>query len=363
MKQKNSKSGKLRRGKFGFVQKRKRKSYGALDLGTNNCRLLIARPTGSGFRVVASYSKIVRLGEGLSANGCLRDDAMSRTIEALSVCAERLNEFDVAATRSIATEACRRAGNCDEFFSRVRKKTGLDFEAIPYEEEARLALVGCRNLLDGDAPNALVFDIGGGSTELIWAERDDSGAFEIIDVISLPFGVVTLAEKCGTDIVDPESYEEMVAEVSSWLPPFCEKHQIGKRVGKGLVQMLGTSGTVTTLSAVHLKLPYYSRSKIDGLAIDFDSLTEASKLLTDLDYENRAAVPCIGRERAELVIPGCAILDAICRSWPVGQLKVADRGLREGMLMELMQADGIPISGNPAAVDRNLPPRQEHVAS
>ncbi len=363
MKQKNSKSGNLRRGKFGFVQKRKRKSYGALDLGTNNCRLLIARPTGSGFRVVASYSKIVRLGEGLSANGCLSDDAMDRTIEALSVCAERLREFDVVSTRSIATEACRRAGNCDEFFSRVREKTGLDFEAIPYEEEARLALVGCRNLLDGDPPNALVFDIGGGSTELIWAERNDEGAFEIVDVISLPFGVVTLAERCGTDVVDEKTYEEMVTEVSSWLPSFCEKHDIGGRVGKGQVQMLGTSGTVTTLSAVHLKLPYYSRSKIDGLAIDFDSLTEASKLLTDLDYENRAAVPCIGRERAELVIPGCAILDAICRSWPVGQLKVADRGLREGMLMELMQADGIPISGNPAAVDRNPPPRQEHAAN
>lgn len=350
---KNSHSGRLRRGKFGFIQKRNKKSYGAVDLGTNNCRLLIARPTGSGFRVVASYSRIVRLGEGLSARGCLSDDAMDRTIEALTICAGKLKEFDVEMTRSIATEACRRAGNCDDFFSKVYERTGLEFEAISSEEEARLALVGCRNLLTGEAPYALVFDIGGGSTELIWSKRNGDGRFDIVDVLSLPFGVVTLAEKCGTNIVEQDGYEAMVTEITDRLPPFCSKNGIGNKVRAGDVQMLGTSGTVTTLGAVHLQLPYYSRSKIDGLDIDFDALSNASKLLTGLDYENRAAVPCIGRERAELVIPGCAILEAICRLWPVGRLRVADRGLREGMLMELMSADGVPISGNPAAVQQH----------
>jgi len=346
-------AGRRRRGKYGFTGKRKQKLYGALDLGTNNCRLLIARPTGPGFQVTASFSRVVRLGEGLASSGSLSQTAMDRAIEALNICSEKLRENNVATTRNIATEACRQADNGEDFLRRIDEETGLKFETISCHEEARLAMTGCQSLLDENAPYALVFDIGGGSTELIWSKLNENGKYEIIDVLSLPFGVVNLSEHCGTNIVDKECYESMVDDISGKLPPFCGKNGIGKLVRDGLVQMLGTSGTVTTLGAVHLKLPYYSRSRIDGLEIGFEDLTLASKLLTDLDYEDRAALPCIGRERAELVIPGCAILDAICRSWPVGKLRVADRGLREGMLLELMIADGLPISGNPAAIEAN----------
>jgi exopolyphosphatase/guanosine-5'-triphosphate,3'-diphosphate pyrophosphatase len=337
-----------RRSKYGLNQKRRERLYGALDLGTNNCRLLIARPEASGFRVVASFSRIVRLGEGVSLSGTLIETAMARTIDALSVCAAKLADLGVVRTRNIATEACRRAANCDTFLDRIKVETGLTFETITCEEEARLALLGCQSLLKSDAPYALVFDIGGGSTELTWAHRRNGDSFEIIDVMSMPIGVVNLAEKCGCEI-DAARYAGMVSEIAARIPPFCAKNNIQGRVQRGEVQMVGTSGTVTTLGAVYLQLPQYSRARVDGLVIDFQSLDEASRHVAGLDFDGRAAIPCIGTERAELVVPGCAILDAICRTWPVGKLTVADRGLREGILMELMAADGCTVTGLPAS--------------
>jgi len=212
----SSDSPKRKRGKYGFSRKRKPRMYGALDLGTNNCRLLIARPTGQGFRVVASFSRIVRLGEGLVESGSLTDMAMDRTISALEICSEKLKSFDVVQSRSIATEACRRATNCEEFLNRIDQETGLSFEAITSNEEARLALKGCQSLLHPNQPYALVFDIGGGSTEIIWAKKNGAN-FDILDVLSLPLGVVTLAEECGIYEINNECYQKMVADISSQL--------------------------------------------------------------------------------------------------------------------------------------------------
>jgi exopolyphosphatase/guanosine-5'-triphosphate,3'-diphosphate pyrophosphatase len=344
----NQHSNKRRRTQFGPARNFKQRLYGALDLGTNNCRLLIARPLGFGFRVTASFSRVVRLGEGLSASGRLSDTAMDRTIQALVICAAKLKDLGVASSRNIATEACRRADNCNSFIDKIDQQTGLAFETISYREEARLALLGCQSLLTDGLPYALVFDIGGGSTELTWARRNEVNGFDIIDVLSLPFGVVTLAEECDQPDMDCGAYQKMVTHIHDQLPDFCDRNNIRREVAGGSVQMLGTSGTVTTLGAVHLKLPRYSRALIDGLEIDFQALDAATAMLSSLDYERRAEVPCIGTERAELVIPGCAILEAIRKCWPVGKLSVADRGLREGILMELMAADGEPIVGNPA---------------
>ena len=337
-----------RRTQFGPARSFKKRMYGALDLGTNNCRLLIAHPVGFGFRVASSFSRAVRLGEGLKASGHLSDSAMERTIAALSICATKLNNLGVVSRRNIATEACRQAANCDSFLDRIGQETGLDFETISYREEARLALLGCQSLLTDGLPYAMVFDIGGGSTELTWARRNKHNCFDIIDVLSLPFGVVTLAEKWSQGDINCTSYAKMVADIRDHLPDFCDRNRISQEVGAERVQMLGTSGTVTTLGAVHLKLPRYSRARIDGLEMNFQAIASATKMLSSLDYERRAKVPCIGTERAELVVPGCAILEAILKCWPVGKLSVADRGLREGMLMELMADDGEPIVGNPA---------------
>jgi len=289
----------------------------------------------------------VRLGEDVSRTGCLIESAMDRAIDALAICADKLRGMGVTRMRNVATEACRRAGNCQDFLGRIKGETGLEFETISAEEEARLALLGCQSLLTDEAPYALVFDIGGGSTEITWARKKSPANFEMLDVVSLPIGVVNLAEQCGCTEIAPQRYAELVCDIANRIPPFCSRNGIRSRVSAGEVQMLGTSGTVTTLGAVHLDLPQYSRSRIDGLVLDFDALTKAAQQISSLDFAGRAAIPCIGSERAELVVPGCAILDAICRSWPVGKLTIADRGLREGMLMELMAADGRDITGLP----------------
>ena len=331
--------------------------YAAVDLGTNNCRLLIARPTRRGFRVAGSFSRIVRLGEGLAETGRLSERAMDRTVDALKICAGRMRSHDVRFSRNVATEACRRALNCSEFMDRVVTETGLTLETISSEEEARLAVAGCRNLFRRGASRALVFDIGGGSTELIWVDYADDGRYEIEDIVSLPYGVVTLSERCGGNVTPPV-YDELVEEVTEKLKPFDQANGIAEHITHSDIQVLGTSGTVTTLGAVHLGLKRYSRTRIDGLDVGFDSLVTTGKKLAALNYRDRVAVPCIGAERAELVVPGSAILEAIRNTWPVSEIRIADRGLREGMLLELM-ASGQSVrdsSVSPRAANAEIRP-------
>jgi exopolyphosphatase/guanosine-5'-triphosphate,3'-diphosphate pyrophosphatase len=314
-------------------------NYAALDLGTNNCRLLIARPGGAGFRVVDAFSRIVRLGEGLAATGRLSEAAMSRTLDALKVCADKIDHRHATCGRYVATEACRRAANCDEFIARARDTLGLELEIISTAEEARLVVAGCAPLLHPRIPYAVVFDIGGGSTEIVWLRQGSprrNPAPEIIGSTSLPFGVVTFTERFGGVHVPPSAYRAMVAEAMAALAPFEERYRIGGHIAAHRVQMLGSSGTVTTLAGVHLALPRYTRTLVDGSTLTFAQITAVSSHLAGLDLDGRAASPCVGRERADLVLSGCAILDAICATWPVGRLRVADRGVREGILFDLM---------------------------
>jgi exopolyphosphatase/guanosine-5'-triphosphate,3'-diphosphate pyrophosphatase len=313
-------------------------SYAALDLGTNNCRLLIARRAGGGFRVVDAFSRIVRLGEGLGATGALSEAAMARTIEALRVCAGKIDHREVVGGRYVATEACRRAANCAIFLARVRDE--IDIEIISTAEEARLVVTGCAPLLHPRIPYAIVFDIGGGSTEIVWVRqggpRERRPGLAILGSVSLPFGVVTFTERFGGIEVSPAAYRAMVAEAEAALAPFEKAHGIRRKVRAREVQMLGSSGTVTTLAGVNLALPRYIRALVDGSTLTFDQIELVSRHLAGLDIDGRAANPCVGRERADLVLSGCAILDAICATWPVGRLRVADRGIREGILFDLM---------------------------
>jgi len=325
-------------------------SYAALDLGTNNCRLLIARravglqPTGlsrgDGFRVIDAFSRIVRLGEGLAGTGALSEAAMARTIEALRICAAKIGQRNVALGRYVATEACRQAANCADFLAQVKEAIGIELEIISTAEEARLVVSGCAPLLHPRIPYAIVFDIGGGSTEIVWLHqagpRRAEKRLEILGSVSLPFGVVTFTERFGGIEVTPASYRAMVAEAEAALAPFETRHGIRRQVRAGQVQMLGSSGTVTTLAGVHLALPRYIRGLVDGSMLTFDQIELVSRHLAGLDISGRAASPCVGRERADLVLSGCAILDAICATWPVGRLRVADRGIREGILFDLM---------------------------
>ncbi|HYM04152.1 MAG TPA: Ppx/GppA phosphatase family protein [Stellaceae bacterium] len=319
---------------------RRAEVYAALDLGTNNCRLLVARPAGRGFRVIDAFSRIVRLGEGLAATGRLCEAAMTRTIEAIKVCAGKVEHRRVTQARYVATEACRRAANCDDFVARVRAETGIALETITCAEEARLVVEGCAPLLDRRIPWAVVFDIGGGSTELVFLRvpRDPMAAPRIEGFVSLPHGVVTLSDRYGGIDVARETYAAMVSEMRLAILPFEERHHIKCRIERGEVQMLGSSGTVTTLAGIQLELPRYNRALVDGSSLGFDCVSTLTQRLVDMTYAARAAHPCVGGERADLVLGGCAILEAICQLWPIGRLRVADRGIREGILMGLLGA-------------------------
>ncbi len=313
--------------------------YAALDLGTNNCRLLIACPTGDSFRVVDSFSRIIRLGEGISATGCISDAAIERAIAALSICRDKIQSKKAKRLRLIATEACRAASNADGFMDRVAAETGIRLEVINRETEAALAVTGCSPLLDVKGRGAILFDIGGGSTELVRIERDpeqENAVPRIKAWMSIPLGVVSLAEGFGGRDVTPQSYADMVAEVVQHIAPFAAEH------GADLdgMHLLGTSGTVTTLAGVHLKLPRYDRRRIDGVWMSDADLTATIARLLCMTYQERADNNCISIERADLVLAGCAILDAIRSAFPLPRLRVADRGLREGMLVEMMRADG-----------------------
>ena len=330
---------------------RRSEIFAALDLGTTNCRLLIARPAGERLRVVDSFSRIVRLGEGLQASGVLSEAAMSRTIDALSVCAEKLDQREVTHARFVATEACRRAANCGEFLARVQERTGLELEIIPTEEEARLALAGCAPLLDPDRPHAIVFDIGGGSTELLWVAVNacvDGGVeTEIRDVISLPFGVVSLTERFQPrpgEAFGPVVFAQMVDVVRDAFADFDRGWGIAGQVAAGGVQMLGSSGTVTTLAGMRLGLQRYERQRVDGTVLDFGDIRRITRKLVGMNALERSREPCIGTVRADLMIAGCAILEAVCRTWRVGKLRVADRGVREGILAGLHAATRTGIS-------------------
>lgn len=311
--------------------------FAALDLGTNNCRLLVGTPAGDGFRVLDSFSRIVRLGEGLHHTGRLSQDAMDRAMAALHGCAARLARRPVRAVRAIATEACRRASNGGEFLARVRAETGLPIEAISTREEAELALESCSPLLHGGGRRALLFDIGGGSTELAWVRMSGEGRPDLIGYISLPVGVVTLAERFDCRGDGTAEFAAMREDIVARLRPFEQIHCIGHEILQGGVRLLGTSGTVTTLASIVLDLPHYSRRAVDGAVLSRDAAGRAVEHLRALGPSGLAAHPCVGPERAEFVLPGCAIFAAIHQLWPAPEIVVADRGLREGMLLRLIR--------------------------
>lgn len=322
--------------------------YAALDLGTNNCRLLIARPEERGFRVVDAYSRIVRLGEGVGSNKLLSSAAMDRAIDALANCHRKLADRGVMRSRLIATEACRAAENGADFIERVKAETGLALEVVNRETEARLAVAGCASLVDHEADGVILFDIGGGSSEIVWLDlRNRCGARGyaltrfIRSWISLPVGVVNLAERHGGVHVTPDIFEAMVEDAAEHLASFSLADNLAEAISSGRVHMLGTSGTVTTLAGVHLGLRRYDRRRVDGTWLDDIDVSKMIDQLRDMPYEARVENPCIGADRADLVLAGCAILEAIRRRWTCSRLRVADRGLREGILTELMAADGV----------------------
>ena len=325
-------------------------TYAALDLGTNNCRLLVARATHDGFRVIDAFSRIIRLGGGITASGRLGEPAIGRAIEVLKICRDKMRNRGVTRTRLIATEACRLAQNGINFLDRVRADVRIDLEIVDRETEALLAATGCTPLIDAESESVILFDIGGGSTEIAHLARSQAchrGPPEpnMRGWISLPVGVVTLAERHGGIAVTREIFEAMIAEVAGHVAPFAREH--GGRDPRTM-HLLGTSGTVTTIAGVHLGLRRYDRRRVDGCWMMDAQVTDVVERLLAMSYDERIDNACIGAERADLVLAGCAILEAIRRVFPSERLRVADRGLREGMLVQMMRADGVWRDGSAA---------------
>ncbi len=328
--------------------------FGALDLGTNNCRLLIATPQGRGFRIVEAYSRIVRLGEGLGASGRLSDRAMDRALAALKVSAEKVRRRKVVKLKAIATQACRSAANGEAFIKRVAEETGLNLEIITPKEEAQLSVAGCLNLLDKSADAALVVDVGGGSTELSWVDltadglNGDIGQFSASRLpikawVSIPLGVVTLAEAFPEGEVATQTwFRAMVDRVKGDLAQFRMADPLRPIFDTDRAHMIGTSGAITSLAGIHLGLQRYERARVDGLWMTRQECDAAADLLLNLTATQRADLPCIGPDRADLVLAGAAILQAVQEVWPCTRVRVADRGLREGMLMSLMSEPQAP---------------------
>jgi exopolyphosphatase/guanosine-5'-triphosphate,3'-diphosphate pyrophosphatase len=282
---------------------------------------------------------------------------MERTLAALRVCADKLMRRNVYLARSVATEACRRAENGPEFIERVREETGIALDIISAREEARLAVLGCHVLLEDGVGPAMIFDIGGGSTELVLIESTDTVP-RILDWQSVPWGVVSLTESCGPEGNTLEErlerYRIMHGLVSDSFADFAKRVAPARESAgqTGPLRLLGTSGTVTTLASLHLELPQYDRRMVDGLIVPAESMRGISARLSSMSIEERREVNCIGRERADLVVAGCAILESILDLWPAARLGVADRGIREGILRSLIasHSSGKPFIGgrNPA---------------
>ena len=340
--------------------------YAALDLGTNNCRLLIATPAGRGFRIVEAFSRIVRLGQGLSQTGRLDEAAMQRTLAALKICSEKIGRRGAGTVRAVATQACRQADNGQAFIADVKRHTGLELSIITPREEARLSVVGCLNLIDHSAAAALVVDVGGGSTELSWVDLRDgslrrqgdrirSDRLPIRAWLSVPVGVVTLAERYPETRPASEAwFRQMVDAMKAHLADFRLADQMRPIFAAGRGHLIGTSGAITSLAGMHLGLKRYERARVDGLWLSHGDCVAAAGRLMQLEPEARAAEPCIGPDRADLVLAGAAILQAVQELWPCERVRVADRGLREGILLSLMAAGREERRGAGRAVDAAL---------
>ncbi len=319
--------------------------YAALDLGTNNCRLLIATPAGQGFRVIESYSRIVRLGEGLAQSGRLSDAAMDRALATLKVSGEKVRRRGVLKFRAIATQACRIAINGPAFVNRVANETGVRLQVISPQEEARLSVTGCLNLLDNRHEAALVVDVGGGSTELSWVDLKGwvPGTQPPVRAwLSVPIGVVTLAERFPEGEVATEGwFRQMVHHVRTEIEAFHRADPLKPVFEADRAHLVGTSGAITSLAGMHLRLPRYDRNRVDGIWMTRSDCDAAAASLLALSAADRAAQPCIGADRADLVLAGAAILQAVQEAWPCSRVRVADRGLREGILLSLMSDSGV----------------------
>lgn len=296
-----------------------------IDLGSNTVRLLVADVEGPGrWRVVAEHQTVTRLGEGLAATGALGEVPMARTLAVVRDYVARGAALGATETRIVATSAVREAANGSVFAAAVERATGWRVRVVSGEDEARLTLLGVRHGVGPLAGPVVVFDIGGGSTEYILADGEQVRA-----TASLRLGVVPLAERYPfPERVDRSRYAALLREVMRQLARELPAEILSARPA----HLVGTAGTVTTLAALDLGLPRYDAGRVQGHRLSRAAIERLGARLGSLTVGERAALPCLEPGRADLIVPGVAIVMATLDCLGVDGLTVSDSGLREGIL-------------------------------
>jgi len=303
----------------------------AIDLGTNTVRLLVTEADRTAaWRVIDQDQRVTRLGEGLRTSGTLGDQAMARTTTAVVEYVERAARAGATDVLVCATSAVRDADNGAAFVQMLERRTGRPVRVVSGDEEARLTLRGVLYGLPPIAGPLIVFDIGGGSTEFILAE---GGALSL--AVSLRLGVVSLAERFPFPAtVDRDRYAELTNEVrahlATGLPPAVRQRRADL--------LVGTAGTVTTLAALDLGLRAYDSRRVQGHRLSRRAIEALGERLGALSMAERAALPCLEPGRADLIIPGLAIVEATLECVGVETLIVSDYGFREGIIVEALGA-------------------------
>ncbi|MES0370726.1 MAG: Ppx/GppA phosphatase family protein [Mariprofundaceae bacterium] len=309
--------------------------HASIDVGSNTLRLLIARPvpnspntaTAQAWEIIDYRHLITRLGEGLHESGRLSDAAMERTLQALQLFKSVIDHHQVASEqlRATATAAVREAKNGTLFQQQAEKKTGIHLSIIDGEEEAKLSLLGASSVLHEEtSSDMLLFDIGGGSTEFVRSKNSSA-----IDAISCKLGVVRLVEAhLHSDPPSTEDYLTMKKAAHDHLEMVAEHWR--KISGSAPKSLVGTAGTVTTLAAVQMNLVPYDPEQVNNHQISHENFISLRNHLLNLNHEQRQNIPAIEPGRADLIIAGLAIIEAIMEKWGYKSLITVDAGLLEG---------------------------------
>lgn len=316
----------------------------AIDLGTRNCRLIIAKHHGGQIEIVDLFSRFVCLGEGVAQSRRLGRKAMERTITVLKQCAKRLSHYPNVVFSGVTTDAVRRAENAQSFLRRVARETGLKLEMIDEKEEAYYEVLGCARVLDMRKKRHIIFDIGGGSSEIILCSLDQEKRVRIDEMLSLPYGVVNLYE--SVDKLTFTSYTSIVEEVQNLCRRFLVAH-LGDLASQDVsaFQVIGTSGTTTTVAAMHHNLKMYDRERVDGTSLCFEDVQKVIHYVQSLSPAERRSNAFCGHVEDDLVLTGFAILEGILRAVPCMYFTVTDAGVRDGLIRTLAYgADATRIS-------------------
>jgi exopolyphosphatase/guanosine-5'-triphosphate,3'-diphosphate pyrophosphatase len=318
-------------------------------------------------KVIDSFAKIISLGEGIKQTGVLSEEAIERTIVALRACKKKLDSHRIYKMRAVATEACRQASNTKSLIERVNSEIGVDLEVISPQEEARLVLKGCSGVISDEKNYGILMDIGGGSTEVVWLKINKGmtrPTISVIDSISLPFGVVTISDTYTHSKNNQEIYTVLRKNILSTIDTFMKKNNIRTNFSKGDVQVITSSGTTTTLGSLTLGLSTYDRSSVDGKDFSSKKIVEVGEELLSRYLSSTPTTVKLGKEknfitnkffdhvldksseefkifaynRMGLLAAGVVIINSILESIGDCLVRIADRGVREGILYDLMDS-------------------------